>query len=34
MSLGVGQAIAVLFYIERRKVRAPQGKVPGNAWGT
>ena len=29
---GVGQAVAVI--VEwRRKVRAPQGRVPGNAWG-
>ena len=31
IAYGVGQAVAVS--MARRKVRAPQGKVPGNAWG-
>jgi len=29
---GVGQAIAAMLALWR-KVRAPKGKVPGNAWG-
>ena len=31
LAVGVGQAVATCFDTAR-KVRAPQGKVPGNAW--